>query len=129
MVARMMKGEERRVELQPVPSHLASRAVVRVPSKWAKPYESAGASKCLAPYKLHAKSLAMRETCEFLSHSRRYPVTRRLYSHNDSLSYQFSLTERLCLLAPAFQGSDTEILKDIRIWSVVRSTDSPSRSS
>jgi len=71
----------------------------------------------------------MLETCEFLSHSRRYPSTRRLYSHNNSLWYQFSLTEHLCLLAPAFQGSDTEILKDIWIWSTVCSTVSPSGSS
>ena len=55
-------------------------------------------------------------------HRRRYPGPRRLYSHNKSLSYQFSLTERLCILAPAFQGSDTEILKDIRIWSFACST-------
>jgi len=113
------------------PSYLASRALVSVPISGmrAKPYESAGTSKCLAPYKLHAKSLAILETCEFLSLSHRYPAPRRLYSHNNSLSYQFSLTERLYLLAPAFHGSDTENLKDIRIWSIVCSTDSPSRSS
>jgi len=71
----------------------------------------------------------MLKTCEFPSLSRRYPGPRRLYLHNNSLSYQFSLTESLCVLAPAFHGSDTEILKDIQIWSVVCSTDSPSRSS
>jgi len=61
----------------------------------------------------------MLETCEFHSHSHRYRGTRRLYSHNYSLSYQFSLTESLFLLTPTFQGSDTEVLNDIRIWSVV----------
>jgi len=45
----------------------------------------------------------MLETCEFHSHSHRYPGTRRLYSPNYSLSYQLSLAKSLCLLVPAFQ--------------------------
>ena len=60
------------LELASHPSYLASRAVVREPScgKRAKQYESADASKRLAPYKLHAKSLAMLETCVVvISHS------------------------------------------------------------
>ena len=60
--------------------------------KRAKPYESAGTSERLAPDKLHAKSLAMLETCEFHSHSRRYPGTRCLHSYNYSLLYQFRRT-------------------------------------
>jgi len=62
----MMKVEEKR-------GGLAARAVVfSKPScgKRAKLYESTGTSKRLAPCKLHAKSLAIRENCEFLSHSR-----------------------------------------------------------
>ena len=100
------------MELRPVPSYLASRALVRVPisGKRAKPYESVGTSKCLAPYKLHAKSLAMLKTCEFLSLSRRYAGPHRLYSHNNSLLYQFSLTESLYLLAPALQPIDAAVL-------------------
>jgi len=100
------------VELWPVPSYLASRAVVRVPisGKQAKLYKSAGASKCLAPYKLHTKSLALLETCEFLLLSRRYPGPHHLYSYHNSLSYQFSLTESLCLLAPALQPINAAVL-------------------
>jgi len=95
--------------------------VVSAPScgKRAKLYESTGASKRLASSKLHEKSLAMLETCEFHSHSHRYPGTCHLYSPNYSLSYQFRLTESLCLLTPTFQGSDTEVLNYIQIWSVV----------
>jgi len=52
----------------------------------------------------------MFETCEFLSLSRRYPGPRHLYLHNNSLSYQFSLTESLCLLAPALQPIDAAVL-------------------
>jgi len=65
---RMMKVEEKR-------GGLAARAVVfSKPScgKRAKPYESAGASKRLAPCKLHAKSLAICENGELLSHCLRY---------------------------------------------------------
>ena len=61
----MMKVEEKR-------GGLVARAVVfSKPScgKRAKPYESAGTSKRLAPCKLHVKSRAIRENCEFLSHS------------------------------------------------------------
>jgi len=95
-----------------MPSYLASRALVRVliSGKQAKPYESAGASKYLVPYKLHAKSLAILETCEFLSLSRRYPYPYCLYLYNNFLSYQFSLTESLCLLAPALQPIDAAVL-------------------
>ena len=119
------------MELRHVPLYLASCAVVRVliSGKRANLYVSARVTKCLAPYALHANSLTMLETCEFFSLRRGYPGPRHLQSHNNSLSYQFSLTERLYLLAPAFHGSDPEILKDIRIWSVVCTTDSPSRSS
>ena len=72
---------------------LAARAVVFSKpscSKRVKPYESAGASKRLAPCKLHVKSLAIRKNCEFLSYSRRYPGTRCLQMHNYSLLSQFS---------------------------------------
>jgi len=61
----MMKVEEKR-------GGLAASAIVFSKlccGKRAKPYESAGASKRLAPCKLHAKSLAIRKDCEFLSHS------------------------------------------------------------
>ena len=77
----MMKVEEER-------GGLAARAIVfSKPScgKQPKPYETAGATKCLAPCKLHAKSLAIRKYCKFLSHSRRYPGTRCLHNHNYSL--------------------------------------------
>jgi len=49
-------------------------------------------------------------TCEFLSLSRRYPGPRCLYSHNNSLSYQFSLTESLYLLTSALQPIDAAVL-------------------
>jgi len=42
--------------------------------KCAKRYEGIGTSKRLAPYKSHAKSLAIHEDCEFLSHSHQYPT-------------------------------------------------------
>jgi len=83
-----MKVEEKR-------GGLAARAVVFSKpccGKRAKPYESAGTSKRVAPGKLHAKSLAIRENCQFLSHSRRYPKTRCLHMHNCSLLYQYSWT-------------------------------------
>jgi len=63
----MIKVEEKR-------GGLAARAVVFSKpycGKEAKLYESAGTIKRLAPCKLHAKSLAIRKNCEFLSHSRR----------------------------------------------------------
>jgi len=62
----MMKVEEKRGGL------VAHAVVFSKPScgKRVKPYESAGASKRLAPCKLHAKSLAIRENSKFLSHSR-----------------------------------------------------------
>jgi len=52
----------------------------------------------------------MLETCEFLSLSRLYPGLHCLYSHNNSLLYQFSLTESLYLLAPALQPIDAAVL-------------------
>jgi len=56
-----MKVEEKR-------GGLAARAIVFSKpccGKRAKPYGSAGASKRLAPCKLHAKSLAIRKTVNF----------------------------------------------------------------
>jgi len=84
----MIKVEEKRGEL-------VARAVVFSKSscgKRAKLCKSAGASKGLAPCKLHAKSLAISENCEFLSHSRRYPETYCLHIHNYSVLYQFRQT-------------------------------------
>ena len=84
----MMKVEEKR-------GGLVARAVVfnkQSCGKRAKPYETTGASKHLAPCKLHAKSIAICKLCEFLSHSRRYPGTRCLHMHNYSLLYQFCWT-------------------------------------
>ena len=52
----------------------------------------------------------MLETCEFLSLSRRYLGPHRLYLHNNSLSYQFSLTKSLYQLAPALQPIDAAVL-------------------
>ena len=60
----MMKVEEKR-------GGLAAHAIVfSKPScgKSAKPYESAGASKPLAPYKLHTKSLAICKNGKLLFH-------------------------------------------------------------
>jgi len=99
------KEKKAGMELCTMPSYSAGYTVVRVPirGKRTKPYNSTGSSKCLAPYKFHVKSLAMLETCEFLSHSRQYPGPCHSYLHNDSLSYQFCLTESLCLLVSALQ--------------------------
>jgi len=52
----------------------------------------------------------MLETCEFLSHSHQYPGPRHLYSQNNSLWYQFSLTESLYLPAPALHPIDAAVL-------------------
>jgi len=52
----------------------------------------------------------MLETCEYHSHRHRYPGTRRLNLPNYSLSYQLSLAESLCLLAPAFQHIGAAVL-------------------
>jgi len=84
----MTKVEEKR-------GGLAARAVIfrnlRF-GKRAKPYESTGTSKCLAPCKLHAKSLAICENNEFLSHCLQYSRTHCLHIHNYSLLYQFHRT-------------------------------------
>jgi len=84
----LMKVEEKR-------GGLTARAVIFSKPccrKRAKLYESAGASNCLEPCKLHAKSLAICEYREFLSHCLQYPGTRYLHMNNCSLLYQFSWT-------------------------------------
>ena len=84
----MMKVEEKRGRLV---AHIVIFSKLSC-SKGDKPYDSAGTFERLAPCKLHAKSLPIRENCEFLSHSRRYPGTRCLHVHNYSLLYQLCRT-------------------------------------